>query len=141
MKEADRGVKMLANTRIPGIPTRAHRYSGAVAIAAGLLLILTAFVPPAAAQRNPQRAKSLIRPNSSASAPGVHANGIALPAAATAAGQSTLLGVGCSSPGNCVGGGWYISNGSGQQALEVTQIAGTWQQGARVSSPSDAAGD
>ena len=52
-----------------------------------------------------------------------------------------LLGVSCTSVGNCVGVGGYVDSSGNDQAMEVTETGGTFAPATEVTAPSNAASD
>jgi hypothetical protein len=52
-----------------------------------------------------------------------------------------LLGVSCTSVGNCAGVGDYLDSSSHQQAMQASETSGVWGQAVKVTGPADAAAD
>ncbi|MEA2374673.1 MAG: hypothetical protein QOD53_1136, partial [Thermoleophilaceae bacterium] len=62
-----------------------------------------------------------------------------LPAVAATSPSANLYSVSCASAGNCAAVGYYYDSSGHQQALLLTESAGTWAMGVNATLPADAA--
>ena len=67
------------------------------------------------------------------------ATAVTAPTTAGANPTASLVGVSCSSAGNCVAAGTFVNASAHQEDMVTTETAGTWAQATVVSLPADAA--